>query len=42
MHTSTRVHGKGGERVGHCGAGGEMQEGFFPTVYTTRFGSAKS
>lgn len=31
-----------GQRVGHRRAAGEMREDFFPTVYTTQFGSAKS
>lgn len=31
-----------GQHVGHPGAGGEVQKGFFPNVYTIRFGSAKS
>lgn len=30
------------QRVGRPCAIGEMQKGFFPNVYTIRFGSAKS
>lgn len=41
VHTSEGREGTG-QHAGHRAAGGEMQEGFFPTVYTTRFGSAKS
>lgn len=41
--TGTHVHGKAaGQGTWPCSAGEEVQESFFPTVYTTWFDSAKN